>query len=136
MSSKSKIVPSNSQQEEQKCSFCARPASEVRLLVAGNAANICESCAEETRALVDGHLTNADAETCLEVLSELQPVVSLANKLRWRLPPDVLTHLLQAALILSEWLRVNYNNLLPRDEEKEVAHEVAPAAESKIESQP
>jgi len=42
--------------EEDKCSFCGRPRSEVSLLIGGVSGFICESCAKQANDIVDEEL--------------------------------------------------------------------------------
>ena len=53
------------------CAFCGRKATEVRLLIQGIDAEICDNCAEQAHAIVKEQFGNAEKKTqfqwlCLE----------------------------------------------------------------------
>lgn len=49
--------------KETSCSFCGRPRSQVKILIAGLSGHICDHCISQARTIVDEELTVAPKET-------------------------------------------------------------------------
>ena len=45
--------------KETTCSFCGRPRSQVRMLIAGISGHICDSCIVQAQAIVKEEITDS-----------------------------------------------------------------------------
>src|SRR5690554_6442926 len=48
--------------KETNCSFCGRPKSQVRLLIAGISGHICDNCIIQAQSIVKEEIPNAGIE--------------------------------------------------------------------------
>ena len=69
------------------CSFCQKPHTEVKKLVAGPAAHICDACIKAAAAFAkqpvqDGGFTGYDRHSAERLLGLLKPAVAILDTVR------------------------------------------------------